>query len=241
MTTAAICHTCGATIADYDGTEARGYVIVAPGETPPQGNYIIHVCPNQPPYRPPANRPRTVLDWTDEQERASVRAALPDWTLDQADVIFCMSWYEPGMRIGAAPTAPLTIQVRRPGTDLAFATKGEHFDEVSFTAEGAQAIAEAIGVEPWDQLTQDLAAAEDPDVYLAEFASQAAHDATEVWRTALAQAQAEADQAAAHAAEHPDDGDIQAIASIANDAVENISENLARAEAEHAATVAEPE
>lgn len=219
MTTTATCHTCGAVIAEWGPEDQpRGYVIVAPGETPPSGNYIVHVCPEQPPYTPPKTRPRTVLDWTDEQERLAVQATLPGWSLGNDDVIFCMSWYDPGYRFDAAPSAPFTVQVRRQGVDLAFAKKGIHFDEVSLTASEALAVVESIGIEPWAQLLidlQDEQGAEDSSAERLAQQKRSAEDTAKVYARAAKEAAEEAKHAAEHADAHSDDEQLQQVAALA--------------------------
>lgn len=162
------------------------------------------------------NRPSSVLEWTDGQERAAVHAALPAWEFSDDDVIFCMSWYEPGWRDGAAPSAPLTVQVRRAGVDLAVAEKGSDFDEVSIGAPAALALAQAIGIEPWAQLQADLEADDAAEEHAEEAArrqAKAAADTAVVYEQAAAEAVRDAERAAAHAEEHPDDEQLQQVAA----------------------------
>jgi len=229
------CHTCDAEILTYElGDSVPTYVIVAPGAPVPGGNHVVHVCPQQIPYVA-QRRPSDVLDWTDDQERAAVRAALPGWELHEADTIFCMRWYNPGAGRSDVPTAPLTVQVRRAGIDLKYAEPDLDYAEASFTAAEALSLLEQLGLEPWDGLTIDLEREEAAVFAEAEAKQRRARAATESaasWRRALAEAQAEVEHTTAHAEADLDNGDARAAAVNAEVMVGHIAESLARAEAE---------
>jgi len=235
------CHTCGVEILTYElGDSVPTHVIVAPGAPVPGGNHVVHVCPQQVPYVA-QRRPSDVLDWTDEQERAAVAAALPNWELLDDDVIFCMSWFNPGAGRSEVAPAPLTVQVRRAGTDLKYAEQGVHFDEAAFTAVETAALLEQLDLPSWHGLCADLereelAAAAEAEVR--QRRAQAATESAASWRQALVEAQAEVEHTAAHAEADPDDGDAQAAAANAEAMAGHIADSLARAEAEAAEAVA---
>jgi hypothetical protein len=137
------CYTCGAVILTYElGQTVPSYVVVAPGAPVPGGNHVVHICPQQPTYEL-QRRPSAVLDWTDEQERAAVRRSFPQWKLHDSDVIFCMTWYDPGWRLGAAPSAAQAVEV---------------YNQAVVEAEEEAAAAEAHAEEhPDDEHLQDIA------------------------------------------------------------------------------------
>lgn len=240
--------TCPACQSDFltydDGEPVPSIAIVAEGADVPPNTTIVHVCPALP-NMGQQKRASAALDWTDEQERAAVGAALPDWQLRDDDEIACMRWYTPGAgreKI-AAPSAPLTIQVRRAGVDLKYASPDEVAD-VSFNAAAAIELMEHLGIE----LPKELADGYQKDVADEEQAAIAAQEllvrkasssaeAAVVWEQALAEANQEAAAAEAHAEEHPDNGDLQILAVAARTAADQLVEKAAtaRAEADNAA------
>lgn len=242
------CPVCDSAFLTYDeGTAAPTYAIVSEGATPPAGVAVVHTCPNLPPV---TLQPRASagLDWTDEQERAAVAAALSDWELAADDEIVCMRWYTPGTgrEETAAVSAPLTVQVRRAGVDLKYAGPDDMAD-VSFGAAAAIALIDQLGIE----LPKELADAYQADLVAEEQAAIAAQEllvrkasssaeAAAVWEQALAEARQEAEAAAAHAKEHPDNGDLQILAAAAQTAADQLVEKAAatRAEADEAAAAA---
>lgn len=229
------CYTCGAVILTYElGQSVPSYVVVAPGAPVPGGNHVVHICPQQPTYEL-QRRPSAVLDWTDEQERAAVRKAFPQWKLRDSDVIFCMFWYDPGWRLGAAPSAPLTVQVRRAGVELGDASvRGIEYDDLSYDATAALVFVQALGIEPWDGLQGDLdkeAAAPAIAETERQLRAAAAAQAVEVYTQAVAEAEEEAAAAEAHAQEHPDDEHLQDIANIARSSVWLVKDQADRAAA----------
>lgn len=235
------CPTCHAEIITYEpGQSVQTYVIVAPGAPVPGGNHVVHICPQQTPYVA-QRRPSDVLDWTDDQERAAVQAALPNWELRASDVIFCMTWFTPGAGRSDVAPAPLTVQVRREGTDLKYAEPGADFAEAAFTAAETVELLEHLGIDPWDGLQADL----DADAEAAAAAEAAARwraqvtaEAAAVWAQALVDANDQAASAAKHAEQHPDDGDIQAAAATARSSIALVAEAAAQAESEAAEAAA---
>lgn len=230
------CYTCGAEILTYEpGRPAPTYVVVAPGAIIPCGNHVVHICPQQPPYEL-QRRPTAVLDWTDDQERAAVRAALPQWTLSNSDVIFCMTWYDPGWRHGAAPSAPLTVQVRRAGVELGEASvRGTDFDEISYAASDALELLQTLDIEPWARLQDDLdkeAAAPALAESERQLRASAAAQTVKMYRQAVADAEEEAAAAEAHALQHPEDEHLQDVANIARSSVGLVKDQADRAAAE---------
>lgn len=235
------CHTCNAELLSYEpGQVVPSHVIVAPGAPVPGGNHVVHICPKQVPYVA-QRRPSDVLDWTDDQERAAVAAALPNWQLRDGDVIFCMTWYAPGAGRSDVASAPLTVQVRRAGTDLKYAEQGVDFDEAAFTAAETVTLLEQLEIEPWDGLQTDLdvearaAAAEQAS---RRWRAQVTAEASAVWAQALLDAKADAERAIEHAQQHPDDTDVHAAALNSLATVELVAESSARAETEAAEAAA---
>lgn len=243
--------TCPACQSDFltydDGEPVPSIAIVAEGADVPPNTTIVHVCPALP-NMGQQKRASAALDWTDEQERAAVAAALSDWQLRDDDEIVCMRWYTPGAgreRV-AAPSAPLTIQVRRAGVDLKYAEPDELAD-VSFSAAAAIELMEHLGIELPKELAdgyqKDVAdeeqAAADAQELLRKKAKSSA-EAAVIWEQALAEAKAEAEAAAAHAEEHPDDGDLQTLAAAAQAAADElvVKASAMRAEADEAAAAA---
>jgi hypothetical protein len=224
------CYTCDAVILTYEsGKPVPSYVVVAPGAVVPGGNHVVHTCPEQPVYVLQA-RPTAVLDWSDEVEVAAVAAALPEWESADSDQIVCMSWYDPGYRFDAAPSAPLTVQVRRNGVELGSAVKGVDFDEVSLTASAAAALADQIGADRWPRLLVDLeseVADEEAEAAEAETARRLFAEAVAVYAQAADEARAEADHAIEHADADPDDEHLQQVAKYANDTAVMLAEQAA--------------
>lgn len=224
------CYTCDAEVLTYeDGKPIPSYVIVAPGAVVPGGNHVVHTCPEQPFYVVQTRR-SAELDWSPELEAAAVHAALPGWELADSDQIVCMSWYDPGYRFGAAPSAPLTVQVRRNGVELGAAVKGADFDEVSLGATAAAALADRIGADRWPRLLVDMEAEvvdEQAEAAEVETASRVAAEAVAVYVQAAAEAQAEADHAVEHADADPDDEHLQQVAKYANDTAVMLAEQAA--------------
>lgn len=243
------CPVCNEDFATYDeDATAPTYTIVAEGSPVPGGITIVHTCPKLPPFTQ-QKRASAALDWTDEQERAAVVAALPGWQLRDDDEIVCMRWYTPGAgrhRV-AAPSAPLTVQVRRAGVDLKYAGDDD-LAELSFDAAAAIALIDQLGIE----LPAELAEGFQADLVAEERAAVAAQEllqrnasttaaATAVWEQALVEANDEASAAAAHAEEHPDDADLQTLAAAAQAFARQIADKLTavKLEADQAAAAAQ--
>lgn len=134
------CGACDETFHEAPAGEQVSVAVIAIGDPVPSGGaFVIHVCPNLQP-KAAMIRPRGVLDWSDEMERAAVKAVLPDWALAPDDQIVVMQWRDPGLGRPDATSAPLTVQVRRNGADLKYAVRGEEWDEVDLDEDGALAL-----------------------------------------------------------------------------------------------------
>jgi hypothetical protein len=125
------------------GTQVSVAVIAAGDPVPSGGAFVVHVCPNLQSTAPMV-RPRGVLDWSDEMERAAVKAVLPNWPLAPSDQIVVMQWRDPGLGRPDATSAPLTVQVRREGADLKHAVRGEDWDEVELNEDEAVELHAAV-------------------------------------------------------------------------------------------------
>lgn len=239
------CPACKTDFLTYDeGTPAPPAAIIAEGADVPEGISVVHVCAALPTMAM-QKRASAALDWTDEQERSAVAAALPDWHLRADDEIVCMRWYTPGAgrhRV-AAPSAPLTIQVRRAGVDLKYAGEDD-VAEVSFGADAALELIDQLGIDLPAELAEAYAADQAAEERAAAAArallerqASATAEAVTVWEQALADATREAEAAAAHAAEHPEDADLETVAIAAQAYAAQVGERLAtvKIEADQAA------
>lgn len=236
------CYTCNTEILTYEeGEAAPSFVVLAPGAPVPGGNHVVHVCPQQIPYVA-QRRPSDSLDWTDEQERAAVSETLPKWKLLPDDEIFCMRWYNPGWGRPEVPSGPFTVQVRRNGVDLKYATQGADFDEVTFTAAEAAEIVARLGFEPWPGLAADIeaekaAAAAAVDERRRRL--QSANASAKVWADALAEVESAIEQATAAVEADPKDGAAGMVLHAARVDFEQIKVKAAEAAATAAAIARE--
>lgn len=235
------CFICEAEIVAYEeGDAAPAFVVVPEGAAIPAGDHVVHVCPLQAPYT--QKRPQDTLDWTDEQERAAVKETLPNWDLRPDDQIFCLRWFRPGWGRPEVKTGPFTVQVRRNGVDLKYAEQGVDFDEATFTAAEAMAIAGRLGIEPWPGLLDDLAeeesagdrAAEDLKVRI-----NSAKATVEMWSAQMRVGVKAVDAATAALRDAPDDGHARLVLQSAKSDLDQATAKFATAEATVKALVAE--
>lgn len=239
---AVTCYTCDTEILTYEeGEAAPSFVVLAPGAPVPGGNHVVHVCPQQVPYVA-QRRPSDSLDWTDEQEQAAVKETLPKWKLLPDDEIFCMRWYNPGWGRPEVPSGPFTVQVRRAGTDLKYATQGADFDEVTFSAADAMKIVSKLGFEPWPGLAEDVEAEK------AAIAGKAAEKrrrlgsakaTAKVWADALVEVETAIEEATAAVEADPEDGNAGMVLHAAKVDREQIAQKAAEAAATAAAIARE--
>jgi hypothetical protein len=131
------CGTCDLMFHEAPADVQVSIAVIAAGDPVPSGGvFVVHVCPNLQSTEAMV-RPRGVLDWSDEMERAAVNHVLPGWKLAVSDQIVVMQWRDPGLGRPDATCAPLTVQVRRRGADLKYAVRGVDWDEVELSEDEA--------------------------------------------------------------------------------------------------------
>jgi hypothetical protein len=131
------CGTCDLMFHEAPADVQVSIAVIAAGDPVPSGGvFVVHVCPNLQSTEAMV-RPRGVLDWSDEMERAAVAHVLPGWKLAVSDQIVVMQWRDPGLGRPDATSAPLTVQVRRHGADLKYAVRGADWDEVELSEDEA--------------------------------------------------------------------------------------------------------
>jgi hypothetical protein len=138
------CGTCDEMFHEAPAGTQVSVAVIAPGAPVPSGGaFVVHVCPNLVSTEAMV-RPRGMLDWSDEMERAAVNNVLPDWELEDDDQIAILQWRDPGLGRPDATSAPLTVQVRRAGADLKYAVRGVDWDEVELNEDEAVALHAAV-------------------------------------------------------------------------------------------------